>query len=267
MAKKGLRFFSTDFNELQFEGDADASSAAVNAGFAFDGLVGTRWISNGEDTDGNQVYLEMDYGFSRTIDAFFVYDTNIEDIEIQTWNGSSWVTASSGIATITKSSDLYHLFIKLNSEVTTQKVRIVGSNTIISNSEKYVTLFHAFKEIGQFEYFPEFEPKFNTKQNVFETTDSRSFVIEKGESFAAKIQMKSHVNQADIDLAENLLQRKEPFFIWPNGGDSTIFRFSFRPFRFQDFYKVTIIGDHSPSFTKNYYKAGYNNTFSLVEVV
>lgn len=264
---KGLRFFGTDYCELGFYGTPDASSRSSFAQFAFDGLVGTKWTSDGEDTDGDDVYLEMDFGTNRTIDSFFVYNTNIEDIEVQYYDGAAWVTCNSTIATITKSADLAHLFVQLNSPVTTQKVRVAGGYTITADQEKYVTLFRAFLEIGQFEYFPEFTPKISNKQDVFSTMDARSFIIERGEAFSAKIQFKSHTNQNDITLAETLLDRKEPFFVWPNGGDESIFRFSFRPYRFQDIFKVSITGDNSPDFTKNYYKSGYNNTFNLIEVV
>lgn len=264
---KGLRFFGTDYNESSFGGTADASSRATFAQFAFDGLTGTKWTSLNEDTDGDDVFLEMDYGTNRTIDCFYVLNNNIEDIECQYFNGADWVTASSSIATIVKSTDLLNYFVKLNSPVTTTKVRVAGSNTVVPDEEKYITLFHAFLEIGQFNYFPDFSPKIKAIQNVFNTTDGRSVVIEKGEQFSAKIALKSHVNQADITLAESLISRKSPFFIWANGGDETIFKYLFRPYRFQDIVKVTVIGDSSPEFTKNYYKSGYNNTINIVEVV
>lgn len=263
---KGLRFFGTDFSNISFGGTASASSQTANADFAFDQIIGTRWISSGENTDGDQVTLEMDYGINRAVDAFYVYNTNIEDIEVQYWNGASWVTADSSIATIIKASNNMHLFVKLNSAVTTQKVRVVGEDTLTANQEKYVTLFHAFTEIGQFEYFPEFKPRNNPKQNVFELTDGRGFVIERGESFSAGVVLKSHVNQNDIDLTHTLLTRREPFFIWPNGGDETIFTYKFKPYRFQDIFKVTIVGSNSPEYTRNYYKAGYNNEVNLIEV-
>lgn len=264
---KGLRFFGTDFNENQFNGTATASSQVANAIFAFDGLQGTRWISSGENTDGDDVFLEMDYGFNRAINAFFVYNSNIEDIEVQYHDGANWVTANSSIATIVKSTDLYHYFVKLNSEVTTQKVRVAGSDTIVADQEKYVTLFNAFSEIGQFEYFPDFSPNINSKQETFATTDGRGFVIERGEQFSAQINFKSHVNQNDITLAETLIDRKAPFFIWPCGGDESLFTYKFKPFRFQDIFKVAIVGGSSPEYTRNYYKSGYNNKINLIEVV
>ena len=264
---KGLRFFGTDFNNIAFGGTPSASSSDANAQFAFDGLTGTRWISSGEGTDGDDIDLEMDWGFNRTIDCAYVYNTNIEDIDVEYWDGAVWQSFAT-ISQSVKSPLLNYVFFKLASPITATKIRIVGSDTIIPNQQKYVTLFMAFQEIGQFAYFPDFSPSFIPKQNVFQIDDGRGFVIERGETFNAKIDLKSHVKQTDIDLAETLLSRKEPFFIWPNGGDDTgIFRFSFRPFRFQDIFKVTVVGSNNPTYTKNYYKAGYNNNINLIEVV
>lgn len=265
---KGLRFFSTNYAEIQFGGTITVSSGDTTKEFAFDGLPGTRWITNGEGTDGNAVSLEMDFGFNRTIDSLYVYHTNISDIVLSYWNGASYTTINSGNATIIKDTTNQFVFVKLNAPVDTQKVKVTGSNTITTNQEKFVTQLMAFSEIGQFEYFPDFDPEIEPEQNVFKTTDGRGFVIERGEAFSAKVTFKSHVNQNDIDLAEELYARKEPFFIWPHGGDEDgIFRFSFRPYRFQDIIKVTVIGKRSPQFSKNYYKSGFNDVMNLIEVV
>lgn len=265
---KGLKFFGTNYAELAFGGTIAVSSADNVKDFAFDGLTGTRWITDGESTDGNAVSLEMDFGFNRTIDCIYVYNTNIDDIVLSYWNGASYTTITGSNGTIIKDSTGYFVFGKLNTPVDTQKVKVTGSNTIVANQEKYVTQLMSFAEIGQFEYFPEFDPEIMSEQNIFKTTDGRNFIIERGEAFSAKITFKSHVNQNDIDLAEELYARKEPFFIWPNGGDQDdIFRFSFRPFRFHDIMKVSIIGKRSPQFSKNYYKSGFNDAMNIVEVV
>lgn len=268
MAFKGLRFFSTNYSELSFGGTITVSSADNTKQFAFDGLTGTRWITDGEGTNGDTVSLEMDFGFNRTIDSLYVYNTNISNIVLSYWNGSSYTALTGSNATIIKDATGYFVFVKLNVPVDTQKVKVTGSNTIVANQEKYVTQLMSFAEIGQFEYFPDFDPEIEPEQNVFKTTDGRGFVIERGEAFSAKITFKSHVNQNDIDLAEELYARKEPFFIWPNGGDQdNIFKFTFRPFRFQDIIKVTLVGKRSPQFSKNYYRAGFNDVMNLIEVV
>lgn len=262
---KGLRFFAKDFNNIALGGTATASHGSTGD-FAFDGLIATKWLTSGANTDGTAVTLEMDYGTSRTFDCFYVYNTNIEDIIIQYWNGSTWVDVDSSNATIVKSSGNNFVFAKMNSALTVTKVRIYGEDTIDANNEKYVTQFLAFSELGQFEYFPELKPRIKVVQNTFRTTDAKSIVIDRGEAFEADIIFKSHVNANDIALATTLLERKESFYIWPNGGDEAIFSYSFRPFRFKDIYKVSIIGDNEPEFTRNYYKAGYNNTIKVKEV-
>lgn len=264
---KGLRFFGTNFNDKQLGGTILSSSALNLNPFAFDGLTGTRWTTSGENTDGNSVLLGRAYGFNRTVNSFYIYNTNISDLIVRYWNGSTFVNLDSSNATIIKDSTQRYIFIRTNVDITTNEIDLIGTNTLVANQEKFVTLFMAFQEIGQFRYFPDFLPKMSPEQNIFKTTDGRNFVIERGEAFGAVIALKSHVKQEDIDLAEALLQRKEPFFIWPNGGDENIFRFKFRPYRFQDIYKCTIIGEYEPQLNKNYYRAGMNCGFELVEVV
>lgn len=264
---KGLRFFGTDYNENRYGGTPDASSRESFSVFAFDGIPGTKWTSSGEDSDGDDVFLEMDFGVSRSIDSFFIYNTNIKDIEVQYYDGADWVTCDSLISTVVKSGNGIHLFVKLNSQINTQKVRAVGSETIIPNEEKYITMFRSMLEIGQFEYFPDFRPKYRLIQNKFNVTDGRCVILERGEQFVAEMNFKSHINQKDIDLAETLCSLKEPFFIWANGGDESIFSYKFRPYRFEDIIKVSISDDVSPTLTKNYYKSGYNNKIYLEEMV
>lgn len=272
MALKGIRFFGTDFNNAQFDGVSDASSAPLNSGFAFDGLISTRWISSGQNTDGNAIYLEMNYGFNRTVNSFYVYNTNIANVQVEYWNGSSWIIFTGSNSTIIKSVDTNYLFVRSNTDITTTKVRVIGSNTTPANQEKSITLFYAFTELGQLQGFPAFVPTFNLIQDVFNVTDGRNFIIERGEVFNATITFVSHQIQNDINLANTLFSYKQPFFVWPNGGNESLFRFQFRPFRFQNIYKVAVsLGSSStpstPSFTNNYYKAGYNDTLNLVEVV
>lgn len=264
---KGLRFFGTNFNHVIFGGTITASSADAKKAFAFDGLISTRWISSGENTDGDQIQLEMDYGANRTVDSFYVYNTNILDIIIQYWNGAAWVAVDTTNATIVKSSDNRYVFASLTAAVTTQKVRIIGEDTITADQEKQVTLFYAFEEIGQFEYFPELNSFIEPFQSVYKLDNGKNFVIERGEFFRAIISFRSHVNQNDIDLATTLLERKEPFYIWPNGGDADgIFTYAFSPYRFKDIFKVAVIKPSNPSYTKGYYKAGYNNNIQVLEV-
>jgi len=262
---KGIRFFGTDFNNIVFGGTVTASSGSTGE-FAFDGLISTRWLTTTEGTDGNAVSLEMDYGLNRTIDSFYLFNTNIDDFVIAYWDGAMWVDVDGTNATITIDATGLYAFAKLTVAVTTQKVRVTGSNTITPNNQKYVTQFLGFSELGQLEYFPTPQPSIEPFQSVFKTTDGKAIVIDRGEAFKCKLDFKSHVNQNDINLVQTLLDRKESFYMWINGGDETIFSYTVKPYRFRDIYKVAIIGKNKPQLTKNYYKAGMNNSISVTEV-
>ena len=262
---KGLRFFGTDYNEASFDNEVTVSSADAKKDFMFDGIKATKWISDGSGTEGNAVSVIVDFETTRILDSFYIENTNIEDIELQYYDGADWTTLSGAVATVTKSADLANVFVKTASQISATQVKIVGTNTIVEDQEKSIVLFHAFLELGQLEYFPKFSPKRFKFQSKFKTTDGRNITIDRGESFEAVLEFKSHVNQNDIDLIEELVERKEPFFIWPCGGDVSIFTYSFYPYRFKDFFKVSIQDSDSPMFTKNYYKSGYNNKIKMVE--
>jgi hypothetical protein len=263
---QGIKFFSENIAEQPRGGTVTVSSNDSLKWFSFDNLKDTRWISTGEGTDGNAVSMERDFGSAYTIDSIFVYNTNISDIAYDYWNGSSWVAINSGNATITKSSDNKYVSIKMNSSVTTERIRITGSNTITANQEKEIGLVLAFSEIGQLEYRPTPEVRYQLNQILHKIDSGGYFIIDKGESFLCNLNMVSHVNQNDIDICEELSTRKRPFFMWICGGDTSQFTYKFRPYRFQDIFKMGVVDSLNPNLTRNYYKAGYNNTIQMVEL-
>jgi hypothetical protein len=262
MAAKGIKFFGTDWNANVFSPTITVSSRDNLKQFMFDGLKSTRWTSESEGTDGNAVSVEVDYGANRTFDSFYVWKTNIDDIEIDYWNGAAWINVSD----VTKDSTGYYVYAKLSAPVTATKVRITGSNTIVADQEKYVYLFWTFQEIGQFEYFPDVKAQIDSDQENFILENAKSFIIDKGEAFSCQLVFKSHVNQNDIDVYTELREWKLPFYIWVNGGDESIFSYKFEPYRFKDIYKVALVGKANPALTGNYYKSGLNDKITLTEV-
>lgn len=263
---QGIKFFDENFAEQAKGGTVTPSSGTSTQWFAFDGRKDTFWVTSGEGTDGDSVSLERDFQTSRTIDTLYIYNTNIDNIAYDYWNGASWTSITGSNATITKSSDGMYIHIKLNSATATEKIRITGSNTIVADEEKKVGLVIATSELGQLAYRPFLIPEIELNQIIHDLDDGRSFIIEKGENFKCELQFKSHVNQADIDLIESIISAKKPFHIWPCGGDVAQFRFLFRPYRFQDVFKMGITGKLTPFLTRNFYGAGYNNPVKMIEV-
>lgn len=266
----GIKFFGEDFNSSSyFNNVITVSSNDSNKGFALDNLNYTKWVSSGENTDGNQVTFEVDYSSytERGIDSFYLENTNISNAEFEYWNGSAWVLVEDGVnATVIKGVSDTYVYAKLNSPVTVTKVRVKGDSTFTADQEKEFYEFRTFLEIGEFETRPDIFPKFTAEEEIHTLSDARKFIFRIGKSFGARLDVKSLVRQNDIDLIEDLLLREVPMFIWICGGDVEQFSYSFKPYRFQDLYKVEIVGDEAPKVTRNYYKAGYNNVIYFVEV-
>lgn len=263
---KGITFFDFNFALQEFLGTVTVSSNDASKWLAFDGRKDTRWRSSGEGTDGNAISIERDFETNRDIKAFFVYNTNIDNIAFEYYDGSWHNITDPTNATITKSADGKYVYILLNSKTTMSSIRISGSNTIIANNEKEVYGIYAFDLIGTLEFPIDPNPTENLNQTIFEKEDSKNSIITKGESWDFSLSVKSHINQNDIDLLETLKNRDTEFYIWINAGVEGQFDYVFEPYRFRDIYKVARVRGGNPSLTKNLYWTGLNDSIRLVEV-
>ena len=263
---KGITFFDFNYALQEFQGDVSVSSNDETKWLAFDGNKNTRWQSSGEDTDGNAVFIERDFETNREIKALFIYNTNILNIAFEFYDGS-WNNITDGVnATITKTADNKYIYVLLDAKTTMSRIRISGSNTIVTNEEKYVFDVYAFDLIGTLEYPIDPNPTEQVNETIFKKEDSKNIVITKGNSFDFSLAIKSHINQNDIDLLETLKDRATEFYIWINAGVEGQFDYSFEPYRFRDIYKVARVRGGSPSLTKNLYWTGLNDALRLIEV-
>ncbi|MFA6582671.1 MAG: hypothetical protein WCS77_00085 [Elusimicrobiaceae bacterium] len=263
----GTKFFDYNYALQAFGGAVIASSNDTKKWYAFDGNKRTRWITSGEATDGDAVSIERDFQTNRVVRCLFVYDTNISDIAFYYWNGTAYVEFQDGVnCEIIKSTDYKHIYVEAAANITTAKIKITGSATLTANQEKYIGLFHSFKLLGALAYPIALNPTRNLEQVKHKLDNAKYFIIDKGEAAEFSLKIKSHINQADIDLLEALKERKAEFYIWPNGADESQFTYSFAPYRFKDLYKVCLVDKFSPEYTGNYYRAGLNDTLKMVEV-
>jgi len=263
---KGITFFDFNFALQEFGGTVAVSSNDAVKWLAFDGRKDTRWLSSGEDTDGDAISLGRDLETNRDIRAFYIYNTNIANIAFEYYDGS-WQTVTDGVnAVITKSADGKYIYVLLNAKITMSKIRITGSNTIVADNEKEIYNIYAFDLIGTLEFPINPNPTEKLNEKVLKKEDSKNIVITKGDSLEFSLNIKSHINQNDIDLLETLKRRKTEFHIWINAGVEGQFIYSFAPYRFKDIYKVARVRGGNPSLTKNLYWTGLNDRIRLVEV-
>lgn len=257
----GIKLFGFNYNGEGYLPTISVSSGTNTMSYPTDNLKYTRWSTSGQSTDGDNVFWACDYGAPRTIDNVFVLQTNISNLQFVYGTGDTPCPS----CVTTKSTDGMHYNFKLGA-VVTDRYKLIGSTTIVANQEKYINEIYSFAELGQFEYPVQLRPKRVKSQVDLKLENGKHFVINKGEALEGQLRFKSHINQNDIDLYTNLIERDSEFHIWPCGGDETQFTYKFWPYRFQDIFKVSIIKSISPMYTKNLFKSGLNDTVDIVEV-
>lgn len=257
----GIKFFGFNYCGSGYSPTLNVSSGTNTMAYPTDNLRYTRWSTSGQSTDGIDVHWACDFGAPRTIDTVFVYQTNISNLQAVYGTGD---TPFPGCVS-TKSIDGMHYYISCT-PVITDRIKIIGSTTITANQEKYINEIYAFAELGQFEYPVQLKAKKIKAQVDLKLEIGKHFIINKGSALEGQLVFKSHVNQNDIDLYTQLVERDSEFHMWPCGGVETQFAYKFWPYRFDDIFKVSVVKDITPTFTKNLYKTGLNDTLDIVEV-
>ena len=105
--------------------------------YLYDTNPSTQWVTTGANSDA--IYSEIVFEFysagvlaSRTIDTIFIKNTNISQINVYRWNGSSWVNVWSNYSGVSPQ------YASVSSFSST-KVRVtLGSTVAANNDEKRV---------------------------------------------------------------------------------------------------------------------------------
>lgn len=258
-----IRFFDIDYAFKAFEGTISASSGVPEN--AFDQSVKTFWQSIGENTDGNAIYIERDFQATRSINRIFLRQSNVLDVSFEYWNGSAYVALP--ILTTTTSADGLNKLFEF-AAVSTQKIKLLGSTTVVPNQEKKIYDAYYFTELGQLTNPPaEIKSAYVTDQIKHQMDNAKYFIARRGSRWEIELGFNVHVTQADITLIEMLAQRTSEFFIWLNNGNETDFSYKFSPFKFEDLIKVSPDGKFTPEFYKNLFFSGVSFGIKLLEVV
>ena len=294
---EGIRVFGDDFAFNFKGGSSDASSRASYAKYAFDNLDWSRWYSDGDNTDGDAIYLERTFASERLIDSGFIY-TNISDLTFQYWDisGSAWVDIDGTNTELLASKDNYNstaftlggktfitvggknipvdnageqfYFFRLTTPVVTTKLRAIGSETLPADVEKVIKQFNIFLQVGQFEYRSiEMDVKILEKEEIQELDSGFSFAFKKGRDVNVSLIFTNHANQNDINLKNYITVLDTPLFLWKCGGNEAQFKYLDVGHRFQDLYKLIYIKGHNPILRDKRYNLAGNDSLGFTGAI
>lgn len=255
------RIFGFDYSQQDYNGSITVSSGSSTMWYATDNNRYTRWTTSGQSGTADLATWTRDFGIPRAIDSIFVYQSNIKNVNIHYGTGNSELPN----CTVSRSADGYHSFFKFDS-VSTNCFRLSGTSTLVAGDEKYINEVFITQQLGQFEYPVKFKGGVEKSQVDHKLENGRHFIINKGNALKGSLEFKSHVSGTDVTLFNTLLFRDAEFLLWLNGGHEDQFTYKFYPYRFEDFFKVSILKGAQPSYTDNYYKAGLNVKVDIIEV-
>jgi hypothetical protein len=235
------------------------SATVANASFIYDNNSKTRLSSNGSNDATPEVW---EITFARTV-AFnraFLGGHNLLNAKIEYWNGAAYVDFNPAASFVTSTIDgILFEFDMVN----TTKIRLTMNTTQIMNSNKTVTEFRIFKELGSVSMNPaKAKNEFPNADKEYTTSNGGTVYVYFGEKFKTKLSF-GKASVADMALFRSLKERGEPFYIYLCGGiDSYLEEY----FRVSDMYFVLMPSDLTSSLVGDLHSGLLKIDISLKEV-
>jgi hypothetical protein len=249
-----LRFI--DENQI----DADAtfvftSASTALAKYLYDNDRTTQLTSSGSNDATPEVFT-ITFTSAKTMDRIFVDNHNIKSGTLKYWNGAAYVDFSSAIAW--SASATTSNFYEFNS-VSTLRLQLTMNTTIVVNAEKVVGQLRGFAELGEVATNPsDFPVSFPEASVMHSTSKGGNVYVFFGSKFRTAMTF-SDASDADVTLFETLKNLGTPFYVYPNGGQTTLTN---RAFRTQDMYFVNYTNPFQPEL-----KAGLLGINTVIEVI
>lgn len=256
----------------------------------YDNDRNTKWQSSGSDDSVTETIL-VTFTDSQVIDRILLIDMNFKNFAIKYWDGSqyanftnvytyistedgesSYGSGTYGFGTYaTSASDVQN---SLNTRyfefdaVTTNKILIEVTKTMIANSEKYMHALYVGREIGTFKDDLACAPNSMSvtarvkNARILKLSNGGRVLFEKSDKYMSEIRIKNMWDAGDNEIVD-VMYSVAQFCFYPCGA---VDQYAVRGWRIQDFYPVLIDGDQDQNFTLGRDNSmGMSYSFTLFE--
>jgi len=233
----------------------------------------TFWVSTGTD-DTTTETIEIDFGASTTFNRIHLKGINWKEYKIQWLDGATWTDITildsdltTDEATIVYTANTYtSRYFEVN--VTTEKILISATKTIVADEEKELIEFYVGNEVGTFDADLTSSPNsydpqtFTNNAVILQKSNAGSLRISRGKKYQASFRIRQLWETADRTLIQNMYLAGS-FVIYPCGGYR---HYDDYGFRIDDFYHVVWSGNFSNPFSVGRDKLmGIDISFELLE--
>lgn len=222
------------------------------------------WATTGS-TNAANTQLDVDFLDQVDIDNIFLIQQNFKAYTIQYWNGSTYTNFSPSISvTGNSTADKRHSF----TQVTTSKIRLIITETFVTDDDKFMTQLIATQLIGQLANFPQIKSVKDAKsRRSLKMISGKVKVVRNVGAFSCTLAKNNVVSDADITLMQRLFSSFNGFLVWLSGGDESQFRNLPIGYRLRDLFLMNVTNEYNPEFEDGHYKFGIPIDLDLVEVV
>ena len=244
--------------------DADITLSATSADtdnkeFLYDRSSSSKLQSIGS-TDLIPEVWEITFAGTRTFDRLLFSLHNIKLGEVKYWNGTAWASFSTPASWSANSATTS--YFEFNS-VSTKKIQITMTTTIIVDAEKYITEAFSFLELGTLVKNPKkANPDFPENSKKQKTSQGGTLYTFFGSKFKVKLDI-LQAPEADFTLYKTLKNRAEPFFVYLCGGQTGYTEYGFR---INDIYLVNYVNSLKYKLSSTAHGSGVDIKIELREV-
>jgi len=215
-------------------------------------------LSSNDTTD--EIWT-ITFPFAQEISSIFIDNHNIKSGTLKYWNGGSYVDFSTPISwsANTATTNIFSF-----TAISTTKIQLTMSTTIIANAQKCVGELRAFKLLGEFTNNPSgvSELAFYKKQMLNETANGGNVQTIFGKKFKCTLDFDNAIT-VDVTLLETLSDRADSFYLHLCGG---VITYTEPGFRIYDMFFVNYINDFAPLLRSNILGIGSEIQASFWEV-
>jgi hypothetical protein len=163
-------------NRVEAQQSITVSSGDASKANIYDRNQDTKWLSVGSN-DTTAETVEIVFVSAVSIDRLSILNHNLKDFNVQYWNGAAYADFSTPV--VETANIAANSFYQFNS-VSTTKIKLTATKTIVANAQKYVGELLAYLEHFNLtdDYLPDNEATANYyRQFEHEKTNGGSVVV------------------------------------------------------------------------------------------
>jgi len=180
-----------------------------------------------------------------SVSSIHLANHNLKSFDIKYWSSTAFVDFSTTIGTTSNATD-YHYFDDF--AVTTSKIQITASTTIVADAQKYVGGLRVLNKIGEMSVNPQkANIKYHENSKNYYTDSKENVFVLFGVSTKYDLDFKN-LPAADIDILEDCKYLGESFYVNLGGGGSD---HTVRGWRIEDIALVNYTNAFDPKVSDN----------------